>query len=301
MTSFGRVAPWIFVVLWSTGFIVARYATNDAGPLTFLAIRTIIATAILVLLARATRAPRLSRDAVLPASLVGLGMHAVYLGGVFIAIDMGLPSGLGALIAGLHPVVTSLLGRLILRERLTSVQWVGVALGFIGVVAVVVEKMGDASAIVPAGALVAMACSVAGMSAGTLVQRASGKDMPLLWGTATQYAAAGIAFTIVAIPREGFAFDVTQQFVLSLAWATLVLSLAAVLIMMKLLSTHTAAGVSSLFFLTPALSTVEGAILFGERMGPFALAGLAIAGVGVWLTMRPAVSPPASPVASLGN
>jgi drug/metabolite transporter (DMT)-like permease len=71
--------------------------------------------------------------------------------------------------------------------------------------------------------------------------------------------------------------------------------------MMKLLSTHTAAGVSSLFFLTPALSTVEGAILFGERMGPFALAGLAIAGVGVWLTMRPAVSPPASPVASLGN
>jgi drug/metabolite transporter (DMT)-like permease len=296
VTPFVRVAPWIFVVLWSTGFIVARYATNDAGPLTFLAIRTIVAAMILVVIARATRAPRLSRSALLPASLAGLGMHAVYLGGVFIAIDMGLPSGLGALIAGLHPVVTSLLGRLVLRERLTSLQWLGVALGFLGVIAVVVEKMGDASATVPAGALVAMACAVAGMSAGTLVQRASGREMPLLSGTATQYAAAGVAFTVVAIPREGFAFELTQQFVLALAWATLVLSLAAVLIMMKLLSTHTAAGVSSLFFLTPALSTVEGAILFGERMGPFALAGLAIAGIGVMLTMRQGAATTVSPV-----
>ena len=294
MKSFGRVAPWIFVVLWSTGFIVARYATNDAGPLTFLAIRTIIATAILVVMARVTGAPRMPRAALVPASLAGLGMHAVYLGGVFIAIDMGLPSGLGALIAGLHPVVTSLFGRLVLHERLAPTQWVGVALGFLGVVAVVVEKLGDASVVISAGALVAMACAVAGMSAGTLVQRASGKEMPLLWGTATQYATAGIAFTVVAVPAEGFAFEITTQFVLALAWATLVLSLAAVLIMMKLLSTHTAAGVSSLFFLTPALSTVEGAILFGERMGLFALAGLAVAGVGVWLTMRPTVAPSAS-------
>lgn len=301
MTSFGRVAPWVFVVLWSTGFIVARYATNDAGPLTFLAIRTIIATAILVLLARATGAPRMPRSALLPASIAGLGMHAVYLGGVFIAIDMGLPSGLGALIAGLHPVVTSLFGRMVLRERLAPLQWLGVALGFLGVVAVVVEKMGDASVIIPVGALVAMACSVAGMSAGTLVQRASGKAMPLLWGTATQYAAAGFAFTVVAVPAEGFAFEITTQFVLALAWATLVLSLAAVLIMMKLLSTHTAAGVSSLFFLTPALSTVEGAILFDERMGPFALAGLATAGVGVWLTMRQDASAPAARVGPAGE
>lgn len=291
MKSFGRVAPWIFVVLWSTGFIVARYATNDAGPLTFLAIRTMIATAILVILAKSMRAPRLSREAVTPAVLAGLGMHAVYLGGVFIAIDMGLPSGLGALIAGLHPVVTSLFGRLVLGERLARTQWLGVALGFVGVVAVVVDKLGDATATVTTAALIAMACSVTGMSAGTLVQRASGKEMPLLWGTATQYAAAGVAFTIVAIPREGFAFEVTTQFVLALAWATFVLSLAAVLIMMRLLAMHSAASVSSLFFLTPALSTVEGAVLFGERLGVFALAGLAVAGVGVWLTMRPSRTP----------
>jgi drug/metabolite transporter (DMT)-like permease len=291
VTTFGRVAPWVFVVLWSTGFIVARYATNDAGPLTFLAIRTAIATVILVVIARVTRAPRMPRSALLPAALAGLGMHAVYLGGVFIAIDMGLPSGLGALIAGLHPVVTSLFGRVLLRERLVPLQWLGVVFGFLGVIAVVVEKMSDHTAVIPAGALVAMGCAVAGMSAGTLIQRASGKEMPLLNGTATQYAAAGVAFTIVAIPREGFAFEVTVQFALALAWATLVLSLAAVLIMMKLLATQTAAGVSSLFFLTPALSAVEGAILFGERMGPFALAGLAFAGVGVWLTMRPSGAP----------
>lgn len=291
MAGVQRAAPWLFVVLWSTGFIVARYATNDAGPLTFLAIRTWIATIILVVVARAIRAPRMSRDALVPAALAGLGMHAVYLGGVFIAIDMGLPSGLGALIAGLHPVVTSIFGRVVLRERLLPLQWLGVALGFAGVIAVVIDKMGDASASVPTGALVAMACAVLGMSGGTLVQRASGKEMPLLSGTATQYVAAGVAFTIVAIPREGFAFTVTTQFVLALAWATLVLSLAAVLIMMKLLTTHSAAGVSSLFFLTPALSTVEGAFLFGERVGLFSLVGLGVAGAGVWLTMRPSRMP----------
>jgi drug/metabolite transporter (DMT)-like permease len=291
---FGRVAPWVFVVLWSTGFIVARYATNDAGPLTFLAIRTAIAAVILVVIGRAIRAPRMAREALVPAALAGLGIHAVYLGGVFIAIDMGLPSGLGALIAGLHPVVTSLFGRVLLRERLMPLQWLGVALGFFGVVAVVVEKMGDETVAIPPGALVAMGCAVVGMSGGTLIQRASGKEMPLLSGTATQYVAAGAAFVIVAIPREGFAFTLTTQFVLALAWATFVLSLAAVLIMMKLLATQTAAGVSSLFFLTPALSTVEGAILFGERVGLLALGGLVIAGVGVWLTMRQGTKPPVS-------
>jgi len=289
---FERLSPWLFVALWSTGFVVARYATNDASPLTFLAIRMTIAAAILAILAKAIAAPRISAPQARVAAVVGVCMHAVYLGGVFIAIDRGLPSGLGALIAGLHPVVTAVFGRVLLRERLRSSQWLGVLLGLLGVVAVVIEKLEDGSDSVTTGALVAMGLSVLGMSAGTLVQRARGKDMPLLRGTSTQYWGAAIAL-LVAIPLvDDSSVHITGQFLGALAWATLVLSLGAVLIMMRLLASHSAARVSSLFFLTPALSALEGAVLFGERLGPLAIVGLVVAAAGVWLTMRDKPSVP---------
>jgi len=289
---FERLSPWLFVALWSTGFVVARFATNDASPLTFLAIRMTIAAAILAILAKAIAAPRISAPQARVAAVVGVCMHAVYLGGVFIAIDRGLPSGLGALIAGLHPVVTAVFGRVLLRERLRSSQWLGVMLGLLGVVAVVIEKLEDGSDSVTTGALVAMGLSVLGMSAGTLVQRARGKDMPLLRGTSTQYWGAAIAL-LVAIPLvDDSSVHITGQFLGALAWATLVLSLGAVLIMMRLLASHSAARVSSLFFLTPALSALEGAVLFGERLGPLAIVGLVVAAAGVWLTMRDKPSVP---------
>ena len=219
-------------------------------------------------------------------------MHAVYLGGVFIAIDRGLPSGLGALIAGLHPVVTAVFGRVVLREQLRPSQWLGVVLGMLGVVAVVIEKLGDGSNSVTTGALVAMALSVLGISIGTLVQRGRGKDMPLLRGTSTQYLGAAAALIIVIPFIDDPSVRVTGQFMLALAWATLVLSLGAVLIMMRLLASQSAARVSSLFFLTPALSALEGAILFGERLGLLAVGGLIGAAAGVWLTMRDKASVP---------
>jgi drug/metabolite transporter (DMT)-like permease len=289
---FARLAPWLFVALWSTGFVVARYATNDASPLTFLAIRMVIAATLLALIARATRAPRISLNQASIAGLVGVGMHAVYLGGVFVAIDRGLPSGLSALIAGLHPVVTAVFGRMVLREHLRRSQWFGVILGLVGVVAVVGEKLGNGSKSVTTVAIVAMVLSIIGISSGTLIQRARGRDMPLLRGTSMQYSAAALAL-VVAIPfMEDATVRITPQFLLALGWATLVLSLGAVLIMMRLLASHSAARVSSLFFLTPALSALEGAVLFGERMGLLAVFGLLVAGCGVWLTMREKPSVP---------
>ena len=103
-----RLAPAAFVVLWSTGFVVARYATRDAGPLTFLAVRLTIAAAVVAGVAAWTHAPRPTSIQVRWSLVAGILLHACYLGGVFVAIDHGLPSGVSALIAGLHPVVTSL-------------------------------------------------------------------------------------------------------------------------------------------------------------------------------------------------
>ena len=281
-----RYAPAIFVALWSTGFVVARYATKDAGPLTFLGVRMFIAAALLWLIATAMRAPRMTRDAWSAASIVGVFMHAAYLGGVFVAIDHGLPSGLTALIAGLHPVITSLSARIFLREQLTRKQIFGVCLGLIGVLAVVIEKLQDANGGVTKTAMIAMMISIFGLTVGTLVQRALGKEMPLLRGTATQYLASGVVLAVASGFSEQWQFSLTRYTVFSMLWAVVVLSLGAVLLMMTLLARHTAAKVSSLFFLTPALSTIEGAILFDERLGALAVVGLVIAIIGVRLTMQ---------------
>jgi drug/metabolite transporter (DMT)-like permease len=290
--SLARVAPAIFVALWSTGFVVARYATKDAGPLTFLCVRMFIAAGLLWLIATAMRAPRMTRSGWSAATIVGVFMHAVYLGGVFVAIDNGLPSGLSALIAGLHPVATSVAARIFLGERLNRKQIIGVFLGLVGVCAVVIEKLDAADSGVTTAAMIAMTISIIGLTIGTLVQRALGKEMPLLRGTATQYLASGVVLAVASGFSEQWQFSLTRYTVFSMLWAVVVLSLGAVLLMMTLLARHTAAKVSSLFFLTPALSTIEGAILFGERLGALALVGLVIAIFGVRMTMQTTAATP---------
>ena len=274
-------------MLWSTGFVVARYGTRDAGPLTFLCVRMFIASALLWLIAKAMRAPRMERADWSSAAVVGVFMHATYLGGVFVAIDHGLPSGLTALIAGLHPVATSVTARIFLGEQLNRKQIFGVFLGLLGVGAVVIEKLDATNGGVTAVAMVAMAISILGLTVGTLVQRALGKEMPLLRGTATQYLASGLVLAVASGVSENWQIKMTAHTIFSMVWAVAVLSIGAVLIMMILLARHTATKVSSLFFLTPALSTIEGAILFGERLGWLAVTGLFIAIFGVRITMQP--------------
>jgi drug/metabolite transporter (DMT)-like permease len=214
--------------------------------------------------------------------VTGFGIHAMYLGGVWVAIDHGLPSGISALIAALHPVVTTVLSRLLLDEDLSRRRAVGVLLGFLGVIAVVIEHGGTGEG-VTGFAIGAMAIAVIGMSGGTLVQRKFAVGTPLLGGTALQYSATTVVLGLLAVTWEGWQFEVTTRSMFSLVWSVLILSVAAILIMLWLLHRQAAAQVSSLFFLTPALSTIEGALLFQERLHPLAVIGLVIAVVGVWL------------------
>jgi len=281
-----QLAPLVFVLLWSTGFVVARYATDDAGPLTFLAVRMVIAAGVLWAVAAATRAPSIGAHTARWVALSGLGLHALYLGGVFLAISWGMPAGISALIAGLHPVITTVTARFVLAERLHPLQWLGVALGFAGVSFVVVDRLRHNAVGLSGGALTAAAISVMGMVMGTLLQRRHGVTMPLLRGTAVQYSSSAVVLCLGAAVHEGFRFDVTTKSLFALAWAVGVLSMASVLIMLWLLQHQAAARVSSLFFLTPALSALEGAILFGERFSGLEMMGLVAALCGVALTLR---------------
>jgi drug/metabolite transporter (DMT)-like permease len=169
-------------------------------------------------------------------------------------------------------------------------QWLGVALGFAGVIAVVVDRLVAGATGLSFGAILASVLGVVGICAGTLVQRHHGGSTPLVWGTCAQYVTSAAALMVAATVHSslgGFeGIRLTRATVFALVWSVLVMSIAAILIMLWLLKRHAAARVSSLFFLTPALSTIEGAILFGERMGALAVVGLMAALAGVALTLR---------------
>lgn len=282
VAPFVRLAPMVFVMLWSTGFVVARYGTADSGPLTFLSIRVAIAASILWVLSRIVKEAALTRREKVVQMFSGLGIHGLYLGGVFVAIDLGLPSGVSALVAALHPVVTTVFGRVLLREVMNRRRVLGVVLGCIGVVVVVVER-GGATDSVSTSALIAMGVAVLGMSAGTLLQRQFAVSTPLLGGTAWQYLSSAGLFSMGAMFFENWEFSVTPQSLGALAWSVGILSLGAILIMLWLLKRQAASQVSSLFFLTPALSAIQGALLFGESLGVLSLIGLVVALLGVWL------------------
>lgn len=282
-------APWLFVLLWSTGFIGARFGLPYIEPFTFLAIRFAIAAALLALIAVALRSPWPSSRAQLgQIAVTGLLLHAGYLGGVFFAVDRGMTAGLSALIVSLQPVLTAVLARRTMGEQVSGRQWAGLALGLVGVVLVVGEKLAAPGAAVPVvtgATLTACLIALVSTTAGTLYQKRFGGSMPLLSGTALQYVAAGALMLPLSLLVETQAIVWAPQLIGALAWLVLALSLGAILLLMLLLRLNSTARVASLFYLVPPATAVQAYLLFGEQLGPLALLGLVVASVGVALVV----------------
>ena len=283
----GAGIPALFVVLWSTGFIGARLGLPHAGPLTFLALRYGLAAALLVLVALATRAPWPRRLAEIGHyAAAGLLVHGVYLGGVFVGISLGVEAGVSALIVGLQPLLTAALAGVLLGERVTLRQWVGLGLGLLGVALVLARKRGQG----PGDALGGLACVAAlfGITLGTLYQKRFCAGMDLRTGNVVQFTAAGLATAPLALLFESARVDWDNRFVFALLWLVLVLSLGAVSLLYVLIRRGAASQVASLFFLVPPCTALIAWLLFGERLGPLALLGMALTAVGVALASRSA-------------
>lgn len=286
-----RLVPIVFVGLWSTGFIGAKLGLPYAEPFTFLTLRFLIVLAILVpwALAVGVRWPG-GREAGHMA-MTGLLVHGAYLGGVFAAIDRGLPAGLAALIVGLQPLVTAALVGPLLGERVSPRQWIGILLGLIGVVLVVSEKIDWADpAVLFAGfdgwAMVLVVLALGGITLGTLYQKRFGGGQDLRAATAVQYAAAGVATGIVALTVETREVVWSGEFVFALGWLVIVLSIGAVSLLMMLIRSGAAAATASLFYLVPPVTASVAFLLFGETLGPSALVGMALAAIGVGIVVR---------------
>ena len=290
--------PALFVLLWSTGFVGAKYGLPYADPFPFLAVRLGLAAGLLGVLALATRSPLpRSGEQYGRAALVGVLLHAGYLGGVFTGISLGVPAGVAAVVTSLQPVLTALLAVRLLGEPLRRSQVVGLGVGVVGVVLVLAPGLrasAGASGSLPAGGLLACLLALGCGTIATLYQKRHGGDVPLLTGTAVQYAAAtGLLLLAGAVTGE-HSIHWTGRFVLALAWLVLVLSLGAVLLLLALLREGSAAGVSSLLYLVPPATALEALVLFGERLAAVSVAGVVVAAAGVALVVRTPAEPTGS-------
>lgn len=283
-TRWVLLAPATFVVLWSTGFIGAKFGLPYAEPFTFLLWRFVLVVALLLALALAMGAPwPKTRKETAHIAVAGLLLHGVYLGGVFGAIHHGVSAGVMALIAGLQPVLTAVAAGPVLGERVRVRQWLGFALGLAGVLLVVQHRLSSGATSATGYALAFAA--LAGITAGTLYQKRFCSNMDLRSGGVIQFAAAALAMAILAPMTEAMVVQWTPQFVFALGWLVLVLSLGAITLLYLLIRHGEAARVSSLFYLVPPTTALMAYGMFDERLTGTALLGMLVAVIGVALAV----------------
>ena len=282
-------APVLFVLLWSTGFIGARYGLPYIEPLTFLAVRMALVVLIVAAIAIIGRARVPNAREVQHALVAGSLVHGLYLGGVFTAISQGVPAGISALIPGLQPILTSTIANRFMGERVTRIQWFGLVLGLLGVVLVMHDRE-----IILTGSLlgwIASFLSLIGITLGTLYQKRYCGAIDWRTGNLVQYIGAAALFSLGALAFEPREIHWSGELIFALAWLVLVLSIAAVGLMYWLIRRSAATGFASLFYLVPAVTALFAFLLFGERLDGVSIFGMVLCAGGVVLANRGAVKP----------
>lgn len=281
-----RAMPPLFVLIWATGFIVARLIAPHAEPLTFLCLRYVLTIAVFGAASVALRAAwpptaRAWRDAL----VAGVLLQGLYLGGVFWSVRHGLPAGISALIVGLQPLLTAALSWPLLRERVGPRRWVGIVLGFLGAVGVLVPSLGAAGQ-VPAAAVLVCLGAMAGITLGTVWQKRTAATVDLRTNVAVQFIGALAVTAPVALLTEDLRFDGSWQAWAGLLWAVFGLSVGAITLFLLLIRRGAVAGVASLLYLVPPVAALMAYLGFGERLEPVQIAGMVLAALGVAVASR---------------
>jgi len=281
-----RAAPLIFVFLWSTGFIGAKYGLPYIEPLNFLAVRMMFVVVLHLLLVWLSGARWPTAGEAGHSVVAGLMVHGLYLAGVFTAISQGVPAGISALIPGLQPILTSTLANRWLGEKVSKVQWLGLGLGLIGVALVLHDRT-----IVGAGTTLGWAASfvsLIGITLGTLYQKHYCGGIDWRSGNLVQYTAAGVVFVLGAFAFETRVIHWSGELVFALTWLVFVLSFGAVGLMYWLIRRSAATEVASLFYLVPVVTALIAYALFGEKLDALSIAGMVIVAAGVYVVNRAA-------------
>ncbi len=276
--------PWLFVLLWSSGFIGSKLGVPYAEPFTFLSMRYCIVLAVLVPIALMTRAtwPK-GRRQIMHLAFAGLLLHALYLSGCVWSLRLGLPAGLLSLIVSMQPLFTAAFAGVALGERVRPQQWAGLALGFIGTALVVAHKMGSGLTFLMTVPAIA---ALIGITAGTMWQKRHCPAFDLRTSTVVQYSASLLITATLAFTTETMQVQWSGQFVFALLWVALVLSIGAISLLNHLIRSGTAVNVASLFYTVPAVTALMAWVIFGETLTGLSLVGMVVAVLGVWLARR---------------
>ena len=285
-TGLGSLAlPLLFIAMWSSGYVVGKLAVPYAAPFTLLTLRFGLGAALLLLIALATRAPWPSRcKAFGHLVVVGLLIQALQFSGLYTALKLGVSAGESALIVGTMPVFTALGAALMLGERASAKQWLGMAGGVLGVLLVVWHKLGAGTAGVSAYACAAVA--LAGITLGTLYQKKYCAGMDLRSGGFVQLAVATLVALPLSLGLEGFEVRWTPTMVFASGWLSIVNSIGATSLLFVLMRKGEASKVASLFYLIPGVTALLAFAVLGETLTALSLAGFVATGAAVWLCTR---------------
>lgn len=287
--TFERIAPAVFVLIWSTGWIAAGYAAPYADAMTFLMWRFFLASVTLGVLALAMGAPwpKTKREW-FHAGVAGALINAYYLAGVWWAVRQGLPAGISGLIAALQPILTAMLAPFILGERNTPRQWLGIGIGFIGIVMVLAPKILAVDPTKLSTVLIPIAANVVGMISvtfGSIYHKRYVGGGDLRTQTTIQYGAAALAIAPLAYLFEPMQITWNTTIILTMLWSVLALSIGAIMLYLVLIRRGAVSRAATLIYLIPPLTAVETWFLFGEKLSPLQIAGILVTTFGVMLAL----------------
>ena len=269
-------SPAIFVLLWSTGFIGAKLGAPWSNPFSFLLVRVVIVALILGVVCGISKVRWPGVQPALHSAVVGILVHGVYLGGIFWAIDKGMPAGISAIIVGLQPLLTAIIARYSLKEVLNVRHWIGFFIGIGGLILVLQPKFQLTGTGITFAATLVCLMSVIGMTIGTIYQKKFVPNIDVRVGTFFQYLGTIPLMAIGVGIDGGYYIEWTGEFIFALGWLVFVLSIGAISLLMILIRHGAVSRIASLFYLVPVATTIEGYFLFGETLTIIQLLGMLV-------------------------
>ena len=281
---FVRAMPFLFILSWASGFPITRLGLEYTEPFTLLWVRSAIVIVLVGIYALFARFPWPGWKEMAHIAVVGITLQCLYLGSMFMALDGDVSQGVAALIAGMQPLLTAAVVGFALSERVNRVQWVGFALGFMGVFIVLSERMGVGAGTIT-GFIFASLTPIF-ITFGSLYQKKFCANSDLRVVMIVQQTAAGICNFCIAMAVETGEIVWSSELIFTWIWLVFVLTIGATNLLYLMLRHGEASRVSSLFYLTPPTAVFLGWITYGETMGLIALGGFAVAVAGVFLITR---------------
>ena len=279
-----RIFPFIFILLWSSAFITTKPIIDNSDPFSALAFRFFfVAIGFYLFSIYSKHSVVVSKKNLLESITSGVLFHGFYLGGVFYSISIGMPTGIAALIVTLQPVLTNALSGPILGEKVSTKQWVGVLLGFIGAALVLGLDIGSE---IPITGLIATIIALIAITSSTIWQKKLSNNLPLSVSNFYQ-AVGGCLFHILIIIFFAKPYiDFSQTFIVAMSHQIFLVSFGAFTILMYLIKNNSASKTVSIFFLIPATSAFMAWLFLNEKLNNLDIIGFVIATLGVYIATR---------------